>query len=110
MATPQFKNMNELVEYLSTLEERIRIVEDENQALKVAQSKNIIDGSLVSKMISRHLPKSDMFSPSFFKRAFAVWGHFFVANLIIGSIAGALYFCFVWMLLSTMLGNVSSGQ
>jgi hypothetical protein len=29
------------------------------------------------------LPKSWLFSDSFLKRAFAVWGHYFVANLII---------------------------
>ena len=107
MATPQFKNMNELIEYLSALEDRIRVLEDENQALKIAQSKNIIDGNLASKLIYRYLPKSNLFSSGFLKRAFAVWGHFFVANLIIGTIAGVLYFCFIWMALSTFLGNTN---
>lgn len=108
MATPQFKNMNDLIEYLSTLEDRIRVLEAENHALKIAQSKNIIDGNLVSKMIYRYLPKSNIFSPSFLKRAFAVWGHFFVVNLIIGTVAGILYLCFIWVALSTFIGGTGS--
>lgn len=107
MTTPQFKNMNELVEYLATLEDRVQKLEGENQKLRSIQPTNA-DGNMLAKAISRALPKSDLFNPAFFKRAFAVWGHFMVANLIIGSIAGAIYFCFVSLLLSSMLGSISS--
>ncbi len=109
MATPQFKNMNELVEYLATLEDRVQKLEVENQKLRSIQPTNA-DGNMLAKAISRSLPKSDLFNPAFFKRAFAVWGHFMVANLIIGSIIGVLYFCFMWVLLSSILGNISPSQ
>lgn len=110
MATPQFKNMDELTEYLSTLEQRIQTLEAENQNLRMIQSNNYIDGSLVSKLIKRHLPQTNILSPGFLKRSFAVWGHFFVANLIIGSIVGVFYLCSMWLFLSSMLGNINTGQ
>lgn len=33
-----------------------------------------------------------LYSDSFLKRAFAIWGHYFVANLIIGGVALAVAF------------------
>ncbi len=34
--------------------------------------------------MNHQLPNSWLFSENFLKRAFAIWGHYFVANLIIG--------------------------
>jgi hypothetical protein len=34
-------------------------------------------------MVATFLPLTNIVHPSFLKRAFAVWGHFFVANFLI---------------------------
>ena len=107
----QFKNMNELVEYLGTLEERIKTLEVENVNLRAIQPipqsniqpKNEVDGNTIVRVVSRYIPKTDLFSTGFLKRAFAVWGHFFVANLIIGTIGGAIYFCIVMVGVASFL-------
>ncbi len=40
-------------------------------------------------------PESWLYSDSFLKRAFAIWGHYFVANMIIGAVIFAVAFMFV---------------
>lgn len=81
--SPQFNNMNELVAYLGSMEERLRSLESENMSLKL-QSETLNNymkemGSVSQKM----LPKTNLVSPKFLRRAFTVWGHSFVAGLII---------------------------
>jgi hypothetical protein len=79
----QFNNMNELYSYLETLENRVRTLEGENQALKdqkVYLDRYIQDlGGDAQKL----LPRTGLLSPHYIQRAFAVWGHYFVAQLII---------------------------
>ena len=101
----QFKSMNELVEYLGTVEQRLQALEVENRWLRatVPSQTNNVDGNLISKYVSRALPQTNLFSPSFLKRAFAVWGHFFVSNLIIGIIIGIIYVCLVMVLLGSII-------
>ncbi|MBM3150976.1 MAG: hypothetical protein FJZ96_02020 [Chloroflexi bacterium] len=85
MTPPQFRNMNELTEYLSALETRIVTLESENGKLK----RYITDlGGDAQKM----LPKTGLLSPAFMQRAFAVWGHYFVAQLIISLVMMCIFF------------------
>ncbi len=81
--SPQFNSMDELVAYLGTLEERLRSLETENLSLKL-QNETLNNymkemGSVSQKM----LPKTNLISPKFLRRAFTVWGHSFIAGLII---------------------------
>jgi hypothetical protein len=46
------------------------------------------------------LPNIKLVSPNFLSRAFAVWGHFFVANLLIGIAVSC-----VFVLLGLLMGN-----
>ncbi len=90
---PQFNNMSELTNYLAALEERIRTLEGQNASLQ----RYITDlGGDAQKI----LPKTSLLSPSFIQRAFAVWGHYFVAQLIIGIPIACIYFLFVYLTLS----------
>lgn len=50
-----------------------------------------------------------LYSDSFLKRAFAVWGHYFVANLIIG-IPVAVIAMMIAMMFATSISSVSIGQ
>jgi hypothetical protein len=75
--SPQFNNMNELTSYLDTLEKRVKMLEGQNENL-VQSVINAEDAP------TRVLPRTGLLSRSYFKRAFTVWGHYFVASLIIG--------------------------
>ncbi len=99
----QFKNMNELVEYLGTLEERIKTLEAENNNLRAIQLRSEVDGNVIAKYVARYVPQTNLLNPGFLQRAFAVWGHFFVANFIISIIGGAIYFCLVVLVLGSAL-------
>jgi hypothetical protein len=90
---PQFNNMNDLTHYLTALEDRVRALESQNESLK----RYVTDlGGDAQKM----LPKTSLLSPSFIQRAFAVWGHYFVAQLIIGIPIACIYFAIVYLMLS----------
>ncbi|MBI5841452.1 MAG: hypothetical protein HZB19_15245 [Chloroflexi bacterium] len=92
---PQFKNMNELTEYLTSLEQQIKTLQEENLEL--------------SKRISTtRPPKSNIFSNKFFPRAFAIWGHFMTANIIISSIGIILYFCIIVTVINALTGSTTN--
>lgn len=105
--TQQFKNMNELMEYLGNLEKRIILLEEENARLQtLSQPKNAgVDKSWIAQYLSSRLPKTDLLSPKFFSRAFAVWGHFFMANFVISLFFSLIYFCLVAIGLATFMGS-----
>jgi len=107
----QFKSMNELVEYLYTVDQRLQALEIENRQLRAAvpSKASNVDGKLISQYISHALPQTNLLSPSFLKRAFAVWGHFFVSNLIIGIIVGAIYTCLMMVLFGSLFGSFMQG-
>ena len=81
--SPQFNNMSELLSYLESLENRMQILETNNQVLQDQKEflTKYIDG--LDKAEHPALPRTNIVSSSYIKRAFAVWGHYFVANLII---------------------------
>ncbi len=82
----QFKSMNELVDYLGKLEERVNSLEEENQKLRATAtpaSNSNTDEHEVAKMVATFLPNTNIVHPNFFKRAFTVWGHYFAAQFII---------------------------
>ncbi len=89
----QFRTQTELIRYLENLEQRIEVLEAENQALREAQ-KGYTETDLpalpyqINALLDERLPKSKMFSLNFLTRAFTVWGHYFTAQLII--LAGLL--------------------
>lgn len=108
----QFKSMNELVQYLGALEERVRFLEEEHQRLPVAPAPapapvvaSHVDERSIAKMVASFLPLTNIVHPSFLKRAFAVWGHFFVANLIISIPFTILYFCLLAIMFNGALQN-----
>ena len=102
----QFKSMNDLVEYLGALEERVKTLESENADFRAIQPRHDnMDGNAIARAVSRVLPQTDLLSPGFLRRAFAVWGHFFVANLIIGIVVGIAYACLMMVLFGSLFGS-----
>jgi hypothetical protein len=103
----QFKSTDELAEYLGKLEERVKAIELENSNLRAIKPKSEnTDGKAIARSVARVLPQTNLLSTGFLKRAFAVWGHFFVANLIIGIIVGIAYMCFVAVMLGSAFGSL----
>lgn len=103
----QFKSMNDLVDYLGTLEQRISNLQSENADLRAEI--NLMSNErekAVAQQRSRAFPQTNLISRNFWARAFAVWGHFFVANLIIGIIVGLAYACLMMVLFGSIYGNL----
>jgi hypothetical protein len=90
----QFNNMNELTSYLDTLETRVKTLESQNESLRHYITEM---GSDAAKM----LPKTGLLSSSFIQRAFTVWGHYFVAQLIISVPFVCIYFILILTILRT---------
>lgn len=63
-------------QYILALEKRIMYLEVENERL-FREIKDIPESNL---------PNTQILSPDFLRRAFAIWGHYFVAQLILGLI------------------------
>jgi hypothetical protein len=93
---PQFKNLSELNEYLGELEGKVQALEGENKKLRDYLA-NL--GADAQKL----LPKTNLFSPSFIQRAFAVWGHYFVAQLMITVPLLCIYFIVIFAFLQNNL-------
>jgi hypothetical protein len=75
--TTLFNNMSELNAYLEKIEGRIKTLEEENERLRAIQpARESVDGNGIARYVSRALPRTNLLSPSFFKRSFTVWGHF----------------------------------
>jgi hypothetical protein len=91
MTTPfQFKSMNDLVDYLNQMETRLATLETENADLR-AKYQHIDTRSLdVIAFVKEHWPKTSLVSKSWWVRALAVYGYFFVINLIVSIILGIL--------------------
>jgi hypothetical protein len=78
-----------MIDYLALLENRITELEERNQ--KQLTAIEDLQQRPQPRPLEAHLPKTNLVSPNFLKRAFAVWGHYFVASLILALISGAIY-------------------
>jgi hypothetical protein len=90
--TPQFSNLNELTTYLGSLETRVKTLEAQNETLR-----NYIAGHAPGDPTA--LPKTNLLSKNFLIRAFTVWGHMFVAQLIISAPIFCIYLIFFYTLI-----------
>jgi len=97
--SPKLNNMNELLVYLDSLEERVRELEKENTALLSQQDSLDRYIKELGGDAQKMLPKSSLLSTSFIQRAFAVWGHYFVAQLIISIPLVCIYIAFITFIL-----------
>lgn len=79
----KFTTLNELTAYLSQLEARVALAESENRAQKELIERMANENKSLADFIREMIPKTTLFSRSFMLRAFTVWWHYFVAQLII---------------------------
>ena len=102
--TPQvksFHNMNELTAYLSGMETRLATLESENKVLRNALGQVKQSAAAPNFKTERGLPNTGLVSDSFLMRAFTVWGHYFVAQLIIGIPMFVCYLIFFFFLMAS---------
>jgi hypothetical protein len=100
-----FKSMDELTTYLSTLEKRVNSLENENRSLKDVINDMSHESAELSQKSNFDLPNTNLLSSNFITRAFAVWGHYFVAQLIISVIVGGCAMVFYFASIMTFLNN-----
>ncbi len=91
----QLKNVNELVEYLNDLEAKIRVLEDENTALRSAMEEVSSASRNVVNLLRQEWPRTGLVSRSFWIRALTVYGHFFVVQLIVTAFLFVGYLIFI---------------
>ena len=85
-------------EYVTALEHRVAQLEGQLQQVQRAQ--------ILQQSQPAALPNTQLLSPNFLTRAFAVWGHYFVAQFMIGLVFLCLYFGFI-ALMGILLGGSS---
>jgi hypothetical protein len=98
--SPQFNNMNELTGYLEAMENRVKTLEGQNASLSHALTELGGDDK-------EALPKTNLLSRKFLARAFTVWGHYFVAQLLI-SLAVACIFLVIGLLIPGLITTVTN--
>ncbi len=79
----KFNNLNELTSYLTHLENRIEVLESQNQAHQETIERMASENRSLADFIREMIPKTTLFSRSFMLRAFTVWWHYFVAQFLI---------------------------
>jgi len=102
----QFKNMNELIQYLNDLEQRINIVEEQNLALRTSMEELSGKNRELVEFLKETWPKTSLFHRSFWVRALTIFGHNLVIQLIIGVFFFILYLVFLAPVIASMLQQV----
>jgi hypothetical protein len=101
MSLPEFNTREDLNDYLLLQEKRIRALEQANAELIGEVKKRFVHKDELFMILSERIPNTGLFNRNFIKRAFTVWGHYFVAQLLIALISGAFYFVIFILLLGT---------
>lgn len=100
MTLPEFKTREDLNDYLLQQEQRIQNLEQANAELIGEIKKRFIHKDDLPVIISENIPNTGLFSRNFLKRAFTVWGHYLVAQLLIAIVIGAFYFVIFILIMS----------
>ena len=85
---------------------------ESNEILELQQRVQVLETRLesIEASGSADLPQTSLLSPNFLARAFTVWGHYFVANLLIGLAIALPFICLGIMLMLLGLIPVMSGM
>ena len=108
---PTVRNVKDLVNTLARMNKRLVQVEAENAKLrkeleKKAGKRDVVQ--MISNVESLGLPKNGLFSDSFIVRAISIYGHWFVANLIISIIMSIISFILFTSLFQQLAANLSN--
>jgi hypothetical protein len=98
MTSQDINSIEDLKEILSNQERRIHELEMANAALIAEVKKRFVSKTELPTVIDESIPDSGLFSHSFVRRAFSVWGYHFIAQLLI-NIVLVVFYIIVFVLL-----------
>lgn len=98
MKQVNFKTLDEVNLYLSMQEKRISDLEDINRDLLDKLKEEYDTHKEIVEIIDDAIPNSSILSDNFLARAFSIWGHYFVAQLIIGLVIGVFYLIIILLI------------
>jgi hypothetical protein len=104
MSEIQIKDLSELSEYIDNQDKKIAALETKIKEIIVAVNNSNTEVSDILKFCDDHIPNTGILSQNFLQRAFSVWGHYFVAQLIIGCILGIVYLIITVLILAKIGG------
>jgi hypothetical protein len=84
MEPTTFHSLTELTNYLAAQDKRIRDLESANGKLISIIENHCVKRNEIIPLIESAQPTTGLVSRNFLTSAFTVWGHWFVAQLIIG--------------------------
>jgi hypothetical protein len=99
------KTLDEVNIFLSMQEKRISDLEEINHDLFEKLEEEYDTHNEIIDIVDNAIPNSSILSDSFLARAFAIWGHFFIAQLIIGLVIGAFYLIIILLILGGIKTN-----
>lgn len=99
------KNLDEVNIFLSMQEKRISDLEEINHDLLEKLEDEYDTHNEIIDIVEDAIPNSSILSNNFLARAFAIWGHFFIAQLIIGLVLGAFYLVIFLLILGGIKTN-----
>lgn len=79
-------------------EKRISDLEDINRDLLDKLKEEYDTHKEIVEIIDDAIPNSSILSDNFLARAFSIWGHYFVAQLIIGLVIGVFYLIIILLI------------
>jgi hypothetical protein len=104
MSEIQIRDLSELSEYIDNQDKKIAALETKIKEIIVAVNSSNAEVTDILKYCDDHIPNTGILSQNFLLRAFSVWGHYFVAQLIIGGIIGISYLIIVVLILAKIGG------
>jgi hypothetical protein len=108
---PPMRNVKDLVTVLGQMHKKITALEAENAALKAELGKTATKRDVVqmiSKVETLNLPKHGLFSDSFIVRSVSIYGHWFVANLVVSIVFGFLWFLLFFAFWGELFANLAN--
>ena len=108
---PPMRNVKDLVTVLGQMHKKITALEAENAALKeelgkTATKRDVVQ--MISKVETLNLPKHGLFSDSFIVRSVSIYGHWFVANLVVSIVFGFLWFLLFFAFWGELFANLAN--
>jgi hypothetical protein len=97
-----FKTLDELNIFLSMQEKRISDLEVINRDLLVKLKEEYDTHNEIVDIVEDAIPNSSILSDNFLTRAFSIWGHYFIAQLIIGLVLGVIYLLIILVFVGSL--------
>jgi hypothetical protein len=108
---PPMRNVKDLVTVLGQMHKKITALEAENAALKdelknAATKRDVVQ--MIAKVETLNLPRHGLFSDSFIVRSVSIYGHWFVANLVVSIVFSLLWFLLFFAFWEQLYANLAN--